>query len=51
MWYRFVLAGRKEIEQRFGKNVYQIVQTIPSNLQEPAALFSQGIVSEDSPSD
>jgi hypothetical protein len=48
MWYRFVLAGRKEIEQRFGKNVYQIVQTIPSNLQEPAALFSQGIVSEDS---
>jgi len=48
MWYRFVLAGRKEIEQKFGKNVYQIVQTIPSNLQDIAAFFSQGIVSEDS---
>jgi len=40
MWYRFVLAGRKEIEQRFGKNVYQIVQIIPSNLQESAAAFA-----------
>ena len=39
MWYRFVLAGRKEIEQRFGKETYETVKEIPSNLQEPAAAF------------
>ena len=39
MWYRFVLAGRKEIEQRFGKETYETVKEIQSNLQEPAAAF------------
>jgi len=39
MWYRFVLAGRKDIEQRFGKDAYEIIKSIQTNLQEPAAAF------------
>jgi len=44
MWYRFLTAGRKEIEGKFGKQTYEIVKSIDSNLQPSAAIFVNHIL-------
>ena len=39
MWYKFVVASRQEIENKFGKETYEIVKSIQPNLQQAASMF------------
>jgi len=47
VWYRFVTSGKKELEQRFGKNTYEIIKDIAPSVQNVAAHFVHAILKKD----
>lgn len=40
MWFKFVLAGQKEVVQKFGNHIWELVKNIPSKFQLIAAYFA-----------